>query len=148
MKVEEGLTGWLELEATGSRRKDRLAGLHRSMSLLKEAEVNPGHRLHSLLEPYRHHKAVASQAEVARQRLEAFVGECERMGTLQSRALAAISGHQMNNWEQEAARLLEQSLGRGQHVCRNFFLLLSIGQFFVVHFGINCDQFFEYLPNE
>ncbi len=45
-QVEEGLSGWLELEATAGRRTERLAGLHRSMSLLKEAEVNPSHRLH------------------------------------------------------------------------------------------------------
>ncbi len=45
-QVEEGLNGWLELEATAGRRTERLAGLHRCMSLLKEAEVNPSHRLH------------------------------------------------------------------------------------------------------
>ncbi len=112
--MEEGLTGWLELEATASRRTERLAALHRSMSLLKEAEVNPNHRLHGLLEAYRRHKVVEAQAEKARQRVESFVAECDRMGTLQSRAMAAVSGHQLVKWEQESANLLEQSLGTGR----------------------------------
>jgi hypothetical protein len=68
----------------------------------------------SLLEAYRRHKTVAAQAERARQSVQAFVAECDRMGTLQSRAVAAISGHQLAKWEQEAAALLEQSLGRGK----------------------------------
>ena len=59
-------------------------------------------------------RTVAAQAERARQSVQAFVAECDRMGTLQSRAVAAISGHQLAKWEQEAAALLEQSLGRGK----------------------------------
>ena len=117
--MEDGLSGWLELEAAGGRRKERLAALHRSMSMLKEAEVNPHHRLHGLLETYRRSKAVAAQAEAAKQRLEAFIAECDRMGTLQSRAMAAISGHQLAKWEQEAAGLLEQSLGKGVNESTN-----------------------------
>jgi hypothetical protein len=106
------------LDTAGSRRADKLAGLHQSMSMLKEAEVNPNHRLYTLLEAYRRTKALAAQAEAAKQRLEAFVAECDRMGTLQARAVAAISGHQLAKWEQETASLLEKSLGRSSNIAK------------------------------
>ena len=110
IQVEDSLGVWLELAGGLAARAEDLASLHRSMSMLKEAEVHPGHRLHSLLATYRAHKEVEGRAAAARQQVGLFSGECDRMAAQHGRAIASVSGPQLGKWLVELGRL--QAAGR------------------------------------
>ena len=58
IQVEETIGMWLELARGVAKRGEELTAMHRAMSMLKEAEVNPVQRLHGLMEQYRRHKQV------------------------------------------------------------------------------------------
>ena len=107
LQVEESLGVWLELAGGLAARGEELSTLHRSMSMLKEAEVHPGHRLHSLLDTYRRHKEVEDRGEVARQQIALFGAECDKMVSQHSRALGAVQGPQLSKWGAEVAVLQE-----------------------------------------
>merc|ERR550539_1808202 len=78
------------------------------MSMLKEAEVNPGHRLHTLLDIYQREKSLAAAVSSARQQVGVFTGECDKMIVLHQRARASISGPQLAKWGGETRVLVEQ----------------------------------------
>lgn len=92
LQVEESLGVWLEVASALAGRADQLTALHRSMSMLKEAEVHPGHRLHSLLDTYRCHKEVEGRSATARQQIRLFGSGCDKMAAVQGRALASVAG--------------------------------------------------------
>jgi len=108
-QVEESIGVWLELAAGLAKRGEDLTAMHRAMSMLKEAEVNPGHRLHTLLDIYQRHKAIEGGAVAAKQQVLIFTAECDKMVALHQRALSSISGPQLAKWGQEVAVLLEQA---------------------------------------
>ena len=81
--------------------------MHRAMSMLKEAEVNPSHRLHTLLEIYQTQKTIENGVIGAKQQVLIFTQECDKMTVLHQRALASISGPQLAKWGQEIGSLLE-----------------------------------------
>ena len=81
--------------------------MHRAMSMLKEAEVNPGHRLHTLLEIYQAQKSIEDGMVTARQQVVIFTQECDKMIVLHQRALASISGPQLAKWIQETSSMME-----------------------------------------
>ena len=49
---------WLDMASGVTRRSDDLTSMHQAMSMLKEAEANPTHRLHTILDVYRRHKVI------------------------------------------------------------------------------------------
>ena len=81
--------------------------MHRAMSMLKEAEVNPSHKLHTLLEVYQAHKGIETGMAGAKQQVVIFTKECEKMSVLHQRALASVSGPQLAKWGGELAGLVE-----------------------------------------
>jgi hypothetical protein len=111
---------WLELAAELAARAEELTGLHRCMSMLKEAEVHqgqyrlctlyqvhPGHRLHGLLTTYRRHKELEDRSMTAKQQIRAFGAECDKMAAQHGRALGAVAGSQLAKWAGEVAGLAE-----------------------------------------
>ena len=92
LQVEESLGVWLEGASALAGRADQLTALHRSMSMLKEAEVHPGHRLHTLLDTYRCHKELEGRSATARQQIRLFGSGCDKMAAVQGRALASVAG--------------------------------------------------------
>ena len=112
-QVEESLGAWQEAAGGLARRGEELTAMHRAMSMLKEAEVNPGHRLHTLLDIYTQQKNIENGMMAARQQVIIFTGECEKMTVLHQRALSSISGPQLAKWGQEMSALLEHVMSRG-----------------------------------
>ena len=107
LQVEEGLATWQELEAVSLGNGERLAALHRYMSILKEAEVNPGHRLYTILDTYRKQKAVEGGVEVVKTQVTTFIGECDKIMSLYNRAATSVSGPQLAKWDADVGRLAE-----------------------------------------
>ena len=107
LQVEESLGVWLEGSLALSKRGEELTSMHRAMSMLKEAEVHPGHRLHTLLDIYQTQKSIETGMVAARQQVVIFTGECDKMTVLHQRALASISGPQLAKWGQDVSGLLE-----------------------------------------
>ena len=60
VQVEDRLGVWLDGVTGLGRRGEEVTAMHRAMSMLKEAEVNPGHRLHTLLDIYQREKSLAA----------------------------------------------------------------------------------------
>ena len=112
IQVEESVGQWMELAVGLARRAEELTAMHQALHTLKEAEVSPGHRLHSLLEPYRRHRAVEAAATTARKQVGSFTGECERMAGQQGRALASITAPQLARWGAEVGQLAELAAAR------------------------------------
>ena len=71
-KLRKVLGVWLELASGLSKRGDDLIAMHRAMSMLKEAEVNPSHRLHTLLDTYQRHKEIEGGVTAAKQQVLMF----------------------------------------------------------------------------
>ncbi|XP_023332658.1 serine/threonine-protein kinase SMG1 [Eurytemora carolleeae] len=110
MQVDEGLSSWQELVTISQKNGEQLSVLHTNMSTLKEAEVNPGHRLYSILDTYRKlWKEGWMWLDVVKNQLQSFISECDKILTLYNRATASVSGPQLSKWDQEAGRLLEQN---------------------------------------
>ena len=108
VQVEDRLGVWLDGVTGLGRRGEEVTAMHRAMSMLKEAEVNPGHRLHTLLDIYQREKTLAAAVSAARQQVVAFTGECDKMIVLHQRARASISGPQLAKWGGETRVLVEQ----------------------------------------
>lgn len=108
LQVEEHLGVWLEGSGGIAKRGEELTAMHRAMSMLKEAEVNPGHRLHTLMEIYQAQKSIENRMVESRQRVIIFTQECDKMTALHQRALASISGPQLAKWIQENSSLVER----------------------------------------
>ena len=108
LQVEENLGVWLEGASGIAKRGEELTAMHRAMSMLKEAEVNPGHRLHTLLDLYQTQKNIENGMVTAKQQVVIFTQECEKMAVLHQRALASVSGPQLAKWGQEAASLVAE----------------------------------------
>ena len=107
LQVEENLGVWLEGTTGISKRGEDLTAMHRAMSMLKEAEVSPGHKLHTLLEMYQAHKSIETGMAGAKQQVVIFTQECEKMSVLHQRALASVSGPQLAKWGGECSGLVE-----------------------------------------
>ena len=119
-KLRKVLGVWLELASGLSKRGDDLIAMHRAMSMLKEAEVNPSHRLHTLLDTYQRHKAIEGGVTAAKQQVLMFTQECDKMVALHQRALSSISGPQLAKWGQEVSVLLEQVIVNSCNTVVNF----------------------------
>ena len=94
--VEEAVTSWLDQNVNLQQLIATLARLHSAMSLLKEAEANPSHRLYALQDRYVEHTlteaaVVSSQAKVAE-----FVEQHERWLHLHQRAIASLANNQVH----------------------------------------------------
>ena len=120
IQVEETIGMWLELARGVAKRGEELTAMHRAMSMLKEAEVNPGHRLHGLMEQYRRHKQVETGAAASRQRVAAFTAECEKMAALHSRAVVSVAGPQVSKWAQEVQLVVGQAAVCSSDTVREF----------------------------
>lgn len=102
--VEDGLNLWLDVTHNIQQLNDYLTKLHHGMSILKEAEANPGHRLYSLQDRYVEHKMVEQAVMVAQEKAAKFIEECEKCIHLHQRALdSALTPAQLGKWTTDVA---------------------------------------------
>ena len=97
--VEDGLNLWLDVTTNIQQLNDYLTKLHHGMSILKEAEANPGHRLYSLQDRYIEHKMVEQAVLIAQEKSLKFIEENEKRRHLHQRALdIALTPTQLGKW--------------------------------------------------
>ena len=102
--VEDGLNLWIDETISIQQLNDYLTKLHHGMSILKEAEANPGHRLYSLQDRYVEYKMVEQAVNVANEKAIKFIEENERWKHLHQRALdVALTPAQIGKWTVEVA---------------------------------------------
>ena len=96
--VEEALTAWLDQNVNLQQLTGSLARLHSGMSLLKEAESNPSHRLYALQDRYFEHTLTEAAVRSSQAKVASFVEQHERWLHLHQRAIASLSSNQVRNW--------------------------------------------------
>jgi hypothetical protein len=94
--VEEALTAWLDQNVNLQQLTGSLARLHSGMSLLKEAESNPSHRLYALQDRYFEHTLTEAAVRSSQAKVAEFVEQHERWLHLHQRAIANLSSNQVN----------------------------------------------------
>ncbi len=103
-KMEDGLLGWLDIHAGTESLTEFLSQMHHSMSVLKEAEANPNHRLYTLHSRYVEHSLMETAVQVSQTRIDSFVEETERWAHLHQRAVSAVTGQQLTAWTAEVTK--------------------------------------------
>ena len=104
--VEDGLNLWLDETINIHQLNDYLTKLHHGMSLLKEAEANPLHRLYSLQDRYIEHKMVEQAVRIAQEKATKFIEEHEKRIHLHQRALEfALTPLQLRKWTTEVSEI-------------------------------------------
>lgn len=93
--VEEALTAWLDQNVNIQQLGGNLARLHTGMSLLKEAEANPSHRLYALQDRYFEHTLTEAAVRSSQAKVAAFIEQHERWLHLHQRAIASLSSNQV-----------------------------------------------------
>ena len=102
--VEDGLNLWLDETVNIHQLNDYLTKLHHGMSILKEAEANPRHRLYSLQDRYVEHKMVEQAVLIAQEKAFKFIEEYEKRMHLHQRATEfALTPVQIRKWTTEVA---------------------------------------------
>ena len=100
--VEDGLNLWLDETVNIHQLNEYLMKLHHGMSLLKEAEANPRHRLYTLQDRYIEHKMVEQAAIIAQEKANKFIEEHEKRMHLHQRAIEfALTPVQIRKWINE-----------------------------------------------
>ena len=104
--VEDGLNLWLDESVNIHQLNDYLTKLHHGMSILKEAEANPRHRLYSLQDRYVEHKMVEQAVLIAQEKVSKFIEEHEKRIHLHQRALEfALTPVQLRKWTTEVSEI-------------------------------------------
>ena len=98
--VEEALTAWLDQNVNIQQLSGNLARLHTGMSLLKEAEANPSHRLYALQDRYFEHTLTEAAVRSSQAKVAAFIEQHERWLHLHQRAIASLSSNQVQQQQQ------------------------------------------------
>lgn len=60
------------------------------MSILKEAEANPAHRLYALQDRFIEHRLIENAVQVAQAKVVSFIEENEKWANLYQRAMATL----------------------------------------------------------
>ena len=104
--VEDGLNLWLDETVNSHQLNEYLTKLHHGMSILKEAEANPRHRLYSLQDRYVEHKMVEQAVMIAQEKAARFIEEHEKRIHLHQRALEfALTPLQLRKWTSEVSEI-------------------------------------------
>lgn len=93
--VEEALTAWTEQTASLHQLDASLTRLHRGMTLLKEAETNPSHRLFALQDRYFEQTLTDAAVRSSQSKVAAFIEDHERCLHFHQRAIAYLSNDQV-----------------------------------------------------
>ena len=110
--VEDGLNLWLDVTLNIHQLNDYLTKLHHGMSILKEAEANPGHRLYTLQDRYIEHKMVEQAVAIAQEKVAKFIEENEKWNHLHQRALdLTLTPAQIGKWTTEVAETKVVNVG-------------------------------------
>jgi len=102
--MEDLLTCWLDESSNLQIHRDSLSKLHKAISILKEAEANPSHKLYALQDRFVEHLAVETAVEASKFKIAAFVEEHEKISNVFQRVMSNISsGGQLTKWSNELA---------------------------------------------
>lgn len=99
--LEDKLGSWMDIRSGVDGLNDKLAKMHQSMSILKEAESNPNHRLYNLYERYVEHSLAENAVAVSKANLKSFIDENEKWINLFQRAMANLVENQLSQWSFE-----------------------------------------------
>ncbi len=102
-KLEDNLLSWLDVHEGTESLNDFLSQMHHHMSILKEAEANPNHRLYTLHSRYIEHNLMETAVKVAMSHIDRFKEEHERWSHQHQRTVAAVTGPQLSAWTTEVA---------------------------------------------
>ncbi len=101
--LEDALLAWLDVHSGTESLAELLSQMHHSMSVLKEAEANPNHRLFTLHGRFVEHNLMEMAVRASRAQVDAFVEEHERWAHLHQRAVSTVTGPQLAAWTAEVA---------------------------------------------
>ena len=102
--IEDLLSCWLDESSNLHIQRESLSKLHKAISILKEAEVNPSHKLYALQDRFVEHRAVETAVEASKIKIAAFIEEHEKLANVFQRVMNNISsGGQLTKWSNELA---------------------------------------------
>lgn len=105
--IEDGLASWVEQHGGLQLLKDTSAKLHKSMSILKEAEAasTTTHRLYALQDRFAEYRAVETAVEASRTKIANYVEDYERLASMFQRVSQNLSSGQLAKWTTDLAAM-------------------------------------------
>ena len=103
--INDELMNWDEEMSTVQLGRENLTKLHKSISILKEAEANPtSHKLYALQDRYAEHRAVETAVETSKTKVQTFIDEHEKIIIGFQRVSNNLSS-QLQKWNNELSNL-------------------------------------------
>ena len=103
--INDELMNWDEEMSTVQLGRENLTKLHKSISILKEAEANPtSHKLYALQDRYAEHRAVETAVETSKTKVQTFIDEHEKILIGFQRVSNNLSS-QLQKWNNELSNL-------------------------------------------
>ena len=99
--LEDKLETWMDLRSGVDVLNDHLAKMHQSMSILKEAESNPNHRLYTLHERYVEHNLMENAVSMSKSKIKAFIDENNKWVNHYQRSKGNLVENQLSKWNFE-----------------------------------------------
>ena len=97
-KMENNIGSWLDVSSNLELANELLSKMHHNMSILKEAEANPNHKLYALHDRYVKHNLAENSVKVSQAKLQAFQNENEKWIHLFQRYLFGNPLSQVSTW--------------------------------------------------
>ncbi len=99
------MTCWIDENQSLGLLRESLTRLHKAISILKEAESNPSHKLYALQDRYAEHRAVETAVEASKAKIAAFLEDHEKIATVHQRVISNLTNGQLSKWTSEVANL-------------------------------------------
>ncbi|GAB6021589.1 Serine/threonine-protein kinase smg1 [Chamberlinius hualienensis] len=103
-KLESLLHNWIEAHHHLQSSEEELQELHQQIAVLKEAEANPLHSLHSLPQRCGDYLLTKELTKAARCELKEKLSDCERWHLMHKSGMEAIRGPELNCWRVTVAK--------------------------------------------